>query len=765
MELSSAAAAAEDPIGLESLHSLMNLCNFLLCVVSQVNQKAVCCSTEVEARTLLKMKSVIAIYNSSSSEASDRVRLLLIRECNRSPQDCIMCCWDGGNLVPISSESTSRKAKRARTSTPLSLPQPSIRSMETTATTTLPLILFHIPPIGRRFVPNFEASCLFAGSRIDGRLMTRFIQGLDISNARQSFTEFISAEESSRIFNGDEPFFAGFFLHESQFSHKLVGELKQMFCTILPVFVHLSQSSNSRKIAEWWCCSDSSCAIKFMSQNPGWVVNFEVAEAAVCQSGFDVFFKQGSDAVTVVNTETFREERISRNYGVFTDAHKRHETVPFCASILKNCDFERRFPSLFLTDLVLVDKNVVWSFIDVGARDIVYVVALLSKHQYRQGLGKNQKPSYLNALTWILSRTGAASATTYQCSGNLFAVRTACCFMLDQMARIRAADVPPGLKQWYVAKGASSAEVPDTKFLTSIIDNYRSAQFINAQGNREAHEVSNGGAGMMFSQMYPEAMLCRIRSSLDVLPTLQFYNNSCWMETAINALFAIPFARIKLFSIERPPGFNTVCKCLRSLFDIMCVYGPSDFNRVPILECQRCGVYPSGDTAPPVLGQEGYDTIFASQEESWGSVGCAVSTLLRFCTSLQLNVSQVLYDPEAIIGSEYQTAIQSGMVGDVMLLSASQSQCIQPSNITGIEVIPNGFCCAVLFGNGAHHFSLCKAMKGENWTVKDNIVSKYTTFPTFKQALDGAFALHPKNDNYFVHTLVYYHDDISDGDA
>ena len=82
------------------------------------------------------------------------------------------------------------------------------------------------------------------------------------------------------------------------------------------------------------------------------------------------------------------------------------------------CDFERRFSSLFLKDLVLVDKNAVWSFIDVGAREIVYVVALLSKDQYAN-LGKNQKPSYLNELTWILSRTGAAPATTYQCSGKL----------------------------------------------------------------------------------------------------------------------------------------------------------------------------------------------------------------------------------------------------------------------------------------------------------------------------------------------------------
>jgi hypothetical protein len=162
------------------------------------------------------------------------------------------------------------------------------------------------------------------------------------------------------------------------------------------------------------------------------------------------------------------------------------------------------------------------------------------------------------------------------------------------------------------------------------------------------------------------------------------------------------------------------------------------------------------------LGQEGYRDIFASSEPSWGFHGCAFSTLLRFCTSLQLNVSEVCYDP-VHMDSDYQAVIQSGMEDDVLLVSVEKEQRIQPSNI--IEVISNGFCCAVLFGNGAHHYSMCKAMKGETWTVKDNLVNAYETLPTFAVALDRAFAVHALSDEYFVHTLVYYRDDMDDSDV
>ena len=757
--------AVQDPICSQSLYFIMNLCNFLLCVVSPDNKNAVHSSIAAEAMMLLKIKSGFAIYNSSSSDASAQVRLQLVRDCNRA--HITVCCWNEGLLVPMVEETSRRKlGKKAQYST-VSPSFPSIRSMVTAARTTLPAIVFNFAPIARRSALNFEASCLFAGSRIDGRLIARFVHDLDASNALESFTDFISAQQSVRIFDHSEPYFAGFFLHESQFSARLFEELKELYCKIAPVFVHLSQTlSSGRSSAEWWCCTEDCCAIKFVSQTPGWVVNFEGAEAsASCQSGFDVFFKHGLDSVTVVDAETNKEVRMSRHSCVLTDARKREDKVPFCNTLLKDCQFQHRFPSLFTQDLQLVDKNVVWSFIDVGAREFVHVVALLSRAEYLQ-MNKKQKSWYLNALTWIFSRTGAAPASKYNVSGNVFAVGTACCFMLNQMTEIRSVDVPPGLKQFYVpAKGAASAEaeVPDRKLLTSLIEKYRSAPFINAQGGREAYEIPDGCAKMMFSQMYDPNLLHKVRCSLDILPTLEFHNNSCWMETAVNALFAIPFVRVKLFSFQYTTVVsNEACKCLRSLYDIMCTYGPSEFNRVPFVECQRCGVYPiEDDTAPPVLGSEGYTDIFHPEEQKWGSLGSASQTLLRFCSVLELQVLEVGYDPEATISSCHKTAIVSGFNSDVLLVNVDKEHDLQPSSIH--EVIQDGFCCAVLFGNGAHHFSVCKAMIGECWTVKDNIVQEYSTFPTFADALSRAYGLHAKSHCYFVHTLVY-HRDYSIGD-
>jgi hypothetical protein len=98
----------------------------------------------------------------------------------------------------------------------------------------------------------------------------------------------------------------------------------------------------------------------------------------------------------------------------------------------------------------------------------------------------------------------------------------------------------------------------------------------------------------------------------------------------------------------------------------------------------------------------------------------------------------------------------------VLLVSVDEAHRLQPCNI--IEVISNGFICAVLFGNGAHHFSVCKAMVGDCWTVKDNIAQEYSTFPTFAAALARAFQLHELKHKYFVHTLVYYQVDMSDED-
>ena len=49
---------------------------------------------------------------------------------------------------------------------------------------------------------------------------------------------------------------------------------------------------------------------------------------------------------------------------------------------------------------------------------------------------------------------------------------------------------------------------------------------------------------------------------------------------------------------------------------------------------------------------------------------------------------------------------------------------------------------AVVFGNGAHFFSVCKAVNTPDWTVKDNLAKEFRTFNTFTDAMSYAKKLH-----------------------
>jgi hypothetical protein len=72
-----------------------------------------------------------------------------------------------------------------------------------------------------------------------------------------------------------------------------------------------------------------------------------------------------------------------------------------------------------------------------------------------------------------------------------------------------------------------------------------------------------------------------------------------------------------------------------------------------------------------------------------------------------------------------------------------------------VETCGDCTCCAVLFGNGAHHFSVCKALL-TGWTVKDALVQECSHHSTFQAAIRHARQLHAKAQNYFVQAVLYY---------
>jgi hypothetical protein len=734
----------------DAVKFVMKLCNFVVCVVAH-QKKAILCCTRAEAMQLMAVQSIACcIYNESSAAVRDDALLPtdLIRQSNRN--QLRIGCWKGGQFVPIESI-MSESRKRRKVSSPVAISFPSIISMETTSTSQLPTICINVQRISRRQSNDdfFERSFLFIGSLINGFLTVSFVYGLDLDAALQSCTSFLAEDGTSRVIDHQEFYVAGFFLHNEDYNSKLFSDLKGFFCKISPVFLHLSQTQSRRKSAEWWLCSENSESIKFTTQSPGWVVHDVEQDAPSCNvsAGFDVFFKPGRHSVSALDPKDGSETRISKFMNVIKDAHGR-TSVPYCNTKLKALNVQERLQILHSRDLELVDQQaVVWSYIDVATCEVLHVIPLLSTAEFRL-LDKNQKSMYLIAFTWMISRTGStAIRTSYWCSDVYFGVRTAQCFMLHQLKEIRAADVPINLRQFYCSKSKGEAELPDEDLLISLIETYETKRtnILKSFVSRSlhlAHECPADMAKVIHTQLFGASEIQSFRSSMNTLPTLEFCSNSCWMETAINALFSCNVAIFRFFGLNN----SEICYHLRSLFDIMCVYGHTNHNIVPTLECQRCGVYPAVQliTAPPVLGPKGYEDLGLTQ---WGQSGFAVETLLRLLESLELSVYQVPY----VSIESWMKDLDNGVSEDFMMVHYKRDN--QPSE--HLEIVANYTCCAVLFGNSAHHFSVCKALL-TGWTVKDAIIRECSCHATFQAALRHARQLHLQVHNYTVHTALYY---------
>ena len=324
----------------DAVEFVMKLCNFVLCVVTH-QKKAVLCCTGVEAGKLMQIQSIACcIYNESSDAAREDVglRTRLNRDSHR--RHLTFCCWKEGRFVPMECLEEQSGRKKRKVSSPSFLCFPSIIGMDTSATSKLPTICINFQRNSRRAQNGdlCERSFLFIGCLINGLLTVSFVYGLDLdAGAVQSCNSFFAEDDTGRICDHEEFYVAGFFLHNDDYSHKIFEELKQCFCKIAPVFVHLSQTRANRNSAEWWFCSQNSCAIRFTTQAPGWLVHDVKSDASSRQvsTGFDVIFRPGKHSVSVVDPERDVEKRISQFSGKIQDAHAR-PGVPFCHAILKD---------------------------------------------------------------------------------------------------------------------------------------------------------------------------------------------------------------------------------------------------------------------------------------------------------------------------------------------------------------------------------------------------------------------------------------------
>jgi hypothetical protein len=248
-------------------------------------------------------------------------------------------------------------------------------------------------------------------------------------------------------------------------------------------------------------------------------------------------------------------------------------------------------------------------------------------------------------------------------------------------------------------------------------------------------------SNIMHTQLYTASALNEFRSQMNIIPTLEFHLNSCWLESAIGVLFSLPKARGRILaSSHRSTRF------FRSLFDVMLVYGLSYNNQVPKEECMRCGLYPvENQNAPPILDEEGYNGIFAPGDVEWGSSGDPCEALTRFFKFL--DIEPVWTSHDELAGFDI-----AEIVSDVICVLQF------PDGTVTHEILFNVYdVTAVIFGNEAHFFSVCKAVNTPDWTVKDALVQEFTTFPSFSAALTHAHGLHYEQgaELYTVQLAVY----------
>jgi hypothetical protein len=341
----------------------------------------------------------------------------------------------------------------------------------------------------------------------------------------------------------------------------------------------------------------------------------------------------------------------------------------------------------------------------------------------------------------------------WDCKNSFFAAKPKRTFMLHELKDVRAHHHAAYLKLFY---GPKSCEVgsPDFHFMSRLIESHRCC-LKGKQDFSNAYKTFSFKKGFPFApairnvQLYNVEQFASFRSSVLLLPTLEFYNSSCWMEAAVNCLVSIPLFFIRIYSLPS----SVAILCFRSLIETMCTYG--SLCQVPIFDCIRCGVYPimkDGHVAPAVLGSLGYGSIFEKGEMKWGEVGSSVDALKTFLIALSIGISYAPYD--TVLNSSYADAIERfGFVSDVLIVDF-HPQGLQPS--TDREIVEksiNGNCVAVVCGNLAHSFSVTKSVVGGNWTVKDALVQECSSYASFGQALTRSRGLH--TDLYHVQYAVY----------
>jgi hypothetical protein len=528
--------------------------------------------------------------------------------------------------------------------------------------------------------------------------------------------------------------FAGFRLASSEFDNYC----NILLCKFATIVIRLDPSLSK---AHWVLSSDDSCPLDFLTIVPGFLIHNSTSLPA-CESKEDVFvfFPKKLHHVTVVDPDSLKEICIPRYANRLTSA-QTHSSVPICKSRIERENLFDLFEDLpFNREAMLVGYiHNFMCYVEPGSGKIWYFFYLLSKPELQScGSCKTFKRQYFQSFTWLCSRLGMLSDCRWSVKESILAALTDKCFILKDVGAIAQKDFNDVLKNFYDGRDGS---IQDVKSLVSlVIQKYSSRSEVKR--NAAAAQIRP------FQRLLPSS-LNRAQSRIQIFPTLEFDNNSCWMETSLNCLFAISLV---IFRISVHSLHNDSINCLYNLFKTMCFYRCAEFEIVPVIELKRCGIYPCKDDVPPlVLGESGWAIAqFAEPSDKWrwgtsGSISGVTLFILRLLdiSFVEISVTQMPDD-------------MSDERAELIIVNYSDSMSQSQNTQQPPDVLHERRLCAVAFANGAHWYSLVKNKDCDTWTLKDALTKTFVTVSTFREAFETALSLYDADEyHYFVANLFY----------
>ena len=194
---------------------LMVLCDVL--VMFQVEQKAIAFQDISPSSKAVPARTDYVIFNQKSSFAESDLLAKWIRDCARRQIHLFVVDQSSFIVVPYVPEISNRKKQKPNDDS--STEVPSFESCDSICGVTisdnqLPVVVFDTQTVGPL---DLKYSFFFAGSIVNKCLSVSVVSMLSSTQLEVDFQSFLAADATRKTVK-EEPFFAGFYLSDSDFS-------------------------------------------------------------------------------------------------------------------------------------------------------------------------------------------------------------------------------------------------------------------------------------------------------------------------------------------------------------------------------------------------------------------------------------------------------------------------------------------------------------------------------------------------------------------